>query len=460
MGSSSHPAPAAWFHARWEAFRDSYDAPKAAAQSSPAAIVLGVGSIAVGLLVVGYVPAIASVAQLRFAFVPAGVFALGAFCSHVAWRHKATGTVGSACMLLDTLCYSTAFSLAAVLSSGPFSFAFALAEALFLLALPGSVYAINLLIALAMCTPPVVLALAIPPAPGVTAVLWIGCTLGLVTSVRTGQRRALSCQNERLRSALGATSWVADESIDAALGASLLDIGHLLHELRNLQAAQRVNLDYLVEEARLDGPCQAALEDLAAARRQEEKLVLTVLDSIRKRSQGTHSTALLRDVLESSVVDDTLRLSTTLAYDGPSFVLRSNPDHLRIVVQNLIRNASQAGARNVVVRVSASSSTNSVSVDVEDDGPGLPAEMLGEHLFQPFASSRRTGGTGLGLYLTKRYVELMGGRMDGGNREEGGARFRISLPGRIASDGETRDGSLLRGSVQPLPAATGGGAGA
>jgi signal transduction histidine kinase len=67
-----------------------------------------------------------------------------------------------------------------------------------------------------------------------------------------------------------------------------------------------------------------------------------------------------------------------------------------------------------------------LQIDVEDQGPGLPADM-GERIFQPFVSTKDSG-TGLGLAICKRIVEDHGGTIAAANRPEGGAVFTVTLP--------------------------------
>jgi signal transduction histidine kinase len=64
---------------------------------------------------------------------------------------------------------------------------------------------------------------------------------------------------------------------------------------------------------------------------------------------------------------------------------------------------------------------------VDDEGPGIPEEMVGR-VFTRFWRGNRRGGTGLGLYIVKGLIEAHGGSITVGRAPTGGARFRFTIP--------------------------------
>jgi signal transduction histidine kinase len=109
-------------------------------------------------------------------------------------------------------------------------------------------------------------------------------------------------------------------------------------------------------------------------------------------------------------------------------------DQLFRVLSNLCRNALQAIEQQKTVkghiRVSALRNGRQVTIDVDDDGPGVP-EKARMYLFQAFQGSARAGGTGLGLAVAHELVTAHGGTIRLLDTERGTA-FRIEIPDRTA----------------------------
>ena len=101
---------------------------------------------------------------------------------------------------------------------------------------------------------------------------------------------------------------------------------------------------------------------------------------------------------------------------------------LQQAVLNLVLNAEQAMAgRGQLVIGTAVTQAGQVTVTVEDSGPGLSPEVKAR-LFEPFFTTKEVGaGTGLGLAITYGIVQAHGGGIDASNRDQGGARFVITL---------------------------------
>ena len=119
----------------------------------------------------------------------------------------------------------------------------------------------------------------------------------------------------------------------------------------------------------------------------------------------------------------------------PVFSVNLDNDHIREIINNLVENAIKYTPRGDVI-VDVDGDEDHVIVSVKDSGIGIPAEDM-PHLFQKFyrvdnKDTRDIGGTGLGLYLSRRLAEIMGGRIWVESIYTRGSVFYLELP-RISS---------------------------
>ncbi len=143
-------------------------------------------------------------------------------------------------------------------------------------------------------------------------------------------------------------------------------------------------------------------------------------------------TPLLADTVEMArdlFHDRPVRLEIAIAADLPT--VEVDAIRIRQVLLNLLTNAARLTEAGVV-RVSAYEVDHRVLVQVSDTGPGIPADKL-PHLFSEFyqvdrSLSRRQGGAGLGLAISKRFVEAHGGRIWVESQHGHGSTFSFSLP--------------------------------
>jgi nitrogen fixation/metabolism regulation signal transduction histidine kinase len=140
--------------------------------------------------------------------------------------------------------------------------------------------------------------------------------------------------------------------------------------------------------------------------------------------------ALVADVLELYGQDPRLHLERRLA--DAEVLVRADPDRLRQVLHNLIKNAieAMAGAGGMRLTVATASLQRDGApmavIEVRDHGPGLPAGF-DLAAVEPYRSDKPRG-SGLGLVIVQRIVEEHGGRLEAENAPGGGARFRLWLP--------------------------------
>lgn len=166
-------------------------------------------------------------------------------------------------------------------------------------------------------------------------------------------------------------------------------------------------------------------------RRISESLV--GFSRVRKESlEPVNVASLLEEAWQIASIEEKASRVRFLNQCDPEHAVQGNPDRLLQVFLNLIRNALQAvpereGEITVSSTVMGGEGKEQVRILVEDNGPGIPAEVLPD-IFDAFVSTRLDSkGTGLGLTVSEGIVHQHGGSITASNRSTGGASLEVKL---------------------------------
>ena len=236
---------------------------------------------------------------------------------------------------------------------------------------------------------------------------------------------------------IGSVAVVAD--VTARKEAELLRdafLSVLSHELRTPATTISGGAQLLVARGkRLDA---ATREDLARDIAAESDRLCRMIDDLLVLARAERGVDLT--VRNATLVQHRLRsVAAAIAADWPdrTFTCEIPTDvppvtgddgYLDQVLWNLLGNAAKYGRREVTTTVTVHG--DEIRIRILDDGPGIPPADR-ERIFELYArleATSRLPGTGIGLFVVRRLVEAMGGRIGVANWAEGGAAFTFALP--------------------------------
>ncbi|MGA8868323.1 MAG: PAS domain S-box protein [Candidatus Sulfotelmatobacter sp.] len=216
----------------------------------------------------------------------------------------------------------------------------------------------------------------------------------------------------------------------AAMGAM---IGGVAHELNN-PLTSILGVSELLQDSQTSDSARKQIAMLQQQARRAAEIVHNLTYFSRPPAPGKSKVSL------GEIVERTLNLhayslrKNNITVDfmrepGLPYV-EGDPHQLMQVFLNLILNAEQAirEARDRgTLRIRLASNGDSVSASFQDDGPGIPAEIL-PSIFDPFYTTKRPGrGTGLGLSICKSVLKEHNGTVEAANAPGGGAVFTVTL---------------------------------
>jgi len=213
----------------------------------------------------------------------------------------------------------------------------------------------------------------------------------------------------------------ADEERSKLLQSMMAGIGH---DLKNLLGVVLGNAVFLQEA----GADAEAIADLLVASRQSVVLAEQLLDysSARKDARTeVHLDALVRKArpLLRAMVPRAVQLEV---HTQPVEAIRGRPRMLQQVLLNLVANAAEAMGSTGCITVRVTQEGDKAVLSVQDDGPGMSAEVLGR-VFEPLFTTKPSGH-GLGLAASQKTVRDHGGQLSAASVPGQGATFTVSLP--------------------------------
>jgi signal transduction histidine kinase len=224
----------------------------------------------------------------------------------------------------------------------------------------------------------------------------------------------------------------------AALGEMAAAIAH---EVKNPLAGIEVMAGILKRQLADSPDAQSILGDIIKEAKMANAIVLEVLDFVRPIRLQVENISIadaIRDAValaEGHVPRGDVRITVECPDNLPA--IQGDPHQLRQIFTNLLMNAFEALNGDGAVRIAATTLTEEgpagsdgqgpmVQVEVTDNGPGMPAEVL-DKIFSPFFTTKPQG-SGLGLAIVRKIVDAHDGRIDVGVLDMGGTRFRVTLP--------------------------------
>ncbi len=232
----------------------------------------------------------------------------------------------------------------------------------------------------------------------------------------------------RLGQAFAAMTAALDESVTAQRRL----VADASHELRTPLTSLITNLELLAEQP--DDPSAAALAAAALSEAGELRVLINDLVELARDGPASfHIEDVRLDLVAERVAARAAGRAPGLRYelDCRPTLVRGDPDALERAIGNLVDNALKWSPPDGRIRICAAGGT----VEVSDDGPGIPAADL-PYIFDRFyrsAKARALPGSGLGLAIVRRIADTHDGTVEAIPLQQG-MRFRISLP-EIAVDG-------------------------
>jgi two-component system, sensor histidine kinase and response regulator len=258
----------------------------------------------------------------------------------------------------------------------------------------------------------------------------------------------------------------AKDAAEAANRAKSAFLANMSHEIRTPMNAILGYAQLLQRDAKLDGDQRRFVDIIGKSGDHLLELINDVLE-MSKIEAGFRSLNPVTVDLQA-MLDDLGRLfrvradekhitfAITRGHEVPRFIV-SDEGKLRQVLVNLLGNAAkftrEGGVEARFMVCAGDRGAQRLVVEIEDTGPGIAAHEIAG-LFQPFSQARSgveaSGGTGLGLALSREFARLMGGGVTVRSRLGEGSVFRLEIPLELGVPPEAQQQTPRSGRVESI----------
>jgi len=287
---------------------------------------------------------------------------------------------------------------------------------------------------------------------GITVALFVGLRrgtemIGILTAGYRGSKPAFSPQQERIAHGVGQLASMALENgrlVDELERANRIKADFLATMSHELRTPLNVIIGYqdLLEDGAFGTLTAEQIEPLRRAHKSADELLQLISATLDlSRLEAGRLPIESAAVAVQEVIDEVL-VETRLTYVKPNLQLCANvatqlphvhtdPLKLKVVLKNLVGNAIKFTEQGSVT-VSAALHGEGVEIAVTDTGTGIKPEAL-PIIFEPFrqaesVNTRRYEGAGLGLYIVRRLLDVLGGTIAVESEVGRGSTFRVWLP--------------------------------
>ena len=210
----------------------------------------------------------------------------------------------------------------------------------------------------------------------------------------------------------------------------------ITHELNSPLASIKLYLQTLqrrkLSEEKTEQVLDNALHDIERQRKLINNILLAARvddSSYQITPEEVDASVLIKRICNQQAAYFTHDLQVSIT---PNVQVTTDVSALESIVTNLIENARKYAPKSSTITVEVTADTDRLLLCIEDEGPGVPLEER-DAIFKKFyrvgnEDTRKTKGTGLGLYLVHFFVKSLGGTIMLLTGEKGGARFELQFP--------------------------------
>ncbi len=207
----------------------------------------------------------------------------------------------------------------------------------------------------------------------------------------------------------------------------------IVHELKNILA--RIKGATYILDMTASGE-RSEVITIKHAVDEAENVITTLLDFSARDEKGSemiHIGTLINQILllsKKEIIGKGISIYKDI--DNACYVHSDKREAIKVILQNIIINSIQGVGNEGKIEIRCFQQKSEIVIFIKDNGPGIK-EADRDKIFEPFFTTKE-GGHGIGLWITKRLIDSLGGEIELNSPEDGGAEFKLTMPDNIEEE--------------------------
>lgn len=198
-----------------------------------------------------------------------------------------------------------------------------------------------------------------------------------------------------------------------------------IHDIKNLIAQQALVVKNAEKFKHHPDFVDDAIETIANSVQKMDKLLIKLQGNYNHENELVNLNKLLKQAVDMN--KNALPIPS-LVINTKTITLKSDADKLLMALNHLIKNAQDATSDNGEINISLKYRDQVICLEVQDSGTGMSQEFINNKLFQPFQSTKKNKGMGLGAYQIREIFHALGGQFFVESTLNVGSKFSIHIP--------------------------------
>lgn len=201
----------------------------------------------------------------------------------------------------------------------------------------------------------------------------------------------------------------------------------VIHDIKTVVS----QLSLLVKNAEQHKTNPDFIDDMIKTTDHSAKKMQSLLQQLKRETNASQNHLFdILELLQKLAIEHSINKPSPQITESPNkkILINASPEQIQSAITHIIKNAQEATPDSGYIKIALTNTTNTVLINISDNGSGMDPQFIKNNLFKPFSSTKGLSGMGIGVYQCRQYIRAANGDIRVKSELNEGSTFSISLP--------------------------------